>query len=57
MHDSATEGGSYGLGVGSAFFFESGETFACWIAVDLCQHRMLKVVFPAVGVGVRHCLL
>jgi hypothetical protein len=57
VHDSATEGGSYGLGVGSAFFFESGETFACWIAVDLCQHRMLKVVFPAVGVGVRHCLL
>jgi hypothetical protein len=51
---AATEGGSYGLAVCFAFFFEDGEVRVGGIADDLRQRGMLEVGLPIVYLGVGH---
>ncbi len=53
--ETATEGGADSLGVSLAFTLEFGEAGVCWVAADLGERRVLKVVLSVVYD--RHCLV
>ena len=53
----ATKGGSYGLAVWFAFFFELGKACVGRITANRCQGGMLEVeVLPVVDLGEIHGL-